>query len=78
MNDKTKFQHFIAALSSSLARIDDVYPGMIESARPFDRELAQKIEAAMVADRELLQYIKGKAENREQLPTEVVIALLCR
>lgn len=75
---KSTFQLLVSTLATSLERIDTVYPEMIESARPFDRELAAKIEAAMKADRELLQYIKGKAETRQALPAEVIIGLLGR
>lgn len=75
---KSEFQLFINTLTASLERIDSVYPEMIESAKPFDRELAAKIEAAMKADRELLEYIKSKAESRQQLPTSVVVGFLGR
>lgn len=75
---KSEFQLLVNTLTASLERIDSVYPEMIESAKPFDRELAGKIEAAMKADRELLQYIKSKAETRQALPPEVIIGLLGR
>lgn len=75
---KEEFRGTVARIRGALAHIEAVYPPMIASVQPFDRELAARLEACRAADRALYEHLSTKAEAPAGLVGRVVTMLLGR
>lgn len=76
---KESFKAMVASMTASLARIDEVYPPIVEQLSAFDKELAARVSACAAADRELLTYLRSKAESGDRrMPALATLLLLGR
>lgn len=75
---KDQFKGLLGTIQAACASVDARYDEMIEKARPFDRELVQRLEACRASDKAILDYVRSKTEEGVKLPSNIVVGLLGR